>query len=155
MHALEELNWKGRNLWKYWPARRIFRRKGVLIEVINTKFCLTIWYVPKNYICLLIRNGGSTRLWYCALWRALAHLPHAAKPSLSWSCVYAYQLCPVYFPNIFVMSILPTHSDYGPVWFPATVCQAKFWQPQVIWLVFGFCHTCSLLHFINYMAHLS
>jgi hypothetical protein len=31
--------------------------------------------------------------------------------------------------------------DLGPVWFLATLCQAKVWLPQFSWYVFGFCHT--------------
>jgi hypothetical protein len=30
---------------------------------------------------------------------------------------------------------------FGPVWFLATLCQAKVWLPQFSWYVFGFCHT--------------
>jgi hypothetical protein len=32
-------------------------------------------------------------------------------------------------------------SEAGPVWFLATLCQAKIWLPQFSWYVFGFYHT--------------
>ena len=41
----------------------------------------------------------------------------------------------------FRCALVSFNTDFGAVWFPATVCQAKIWQPQFSWHVFGFFHT--------------